>query len=89
MSLKVSAIFPSKPTQATGSLTEKSPSLMVWRLARIRAKSSEPEFKFFGGSLPGWDFSEGFAFEPFPGATVALEAIILTPVQAQVKSSPV
>src|SRR5437868_14026491 len=41
MSLNVSAILPSSPTHATGKRTEKSPSRMVCRLARISARLSD------------------------------------------------
>ena len=40
ISLNVSAIFPASPVHAPGSRTEKSPSRMVWRLARIALSSA-------------------------------------------------
>src|SRR5579863_1938156 len=41
MSLNVSAIFPGTPVQKPGRRTEKSPSRMVWRAARIEVKSTD------------------------------------------------
>src|ERR1700678_2265525 len=41
MSLNVSAIFPASPVQFPGSRTEKSPSRMVCRLARITLRSAD------------------------------------------------
>ena len=41
MSLKVSAIFPASPVHDPGSRTEKSPSRMVCRLAKITPRSAE------------------------------------------------
>src|SRR5580704_14190151 len=40
MSLNVSAIFPANPVQLLGRRTEKSPSRMVLRLARITLRSA-------------------------------------------------
>ena len=41
MSLNVSAIFPASPVQVPGSRTEKSPSRIVCRLARITLRSAD------------------------------------------------
>ena len=41
MSLNVSAIFPASPVQFPGRRTEKSPSRIVWRLARIMLRSAD------------------------------------------------
>ena len=41
MSLNVSAIFPASPVQFPGKRTEKSPSRMVCRLARITLRSAD------------------------------------------------
>src|ERR1700730_18582717 len=43
MELNVSAIFPSRPVHDPGSLTEKSPSRMVRRPAKITLRSGEAE----------------------------------------------
>src|SRR4029077_15186879 len=40
MSLNVSAIFPARPVQAPGRRTEKSPSRMECKLARISGRST-------------------------------------------------
>ena len=53
ISLKVSAIFPARPVQEPGRRTEKSPSRMVCRLARMTLRSALP-----GISLPRPLFSK-------------------------------
>ena len=43
MSLNVSAIFPSTPTHAPGSRTEKSPSRIVCKAMRITLKLEDAD----------------------------------------------
>src|ERR1700692_2568363 len=72
--LNVSAIFPGSPVHDPGSRTEKSPFLMICRLARIVLRSLEP-----GPAAVSSTCTE-FPFRPFfglsPGASVA-PAVVL------------
>src|SRR5258708_15960298 len=54
MELNVSATFPARPVQEPGRRTEKSPSLIVCRLARIALSS--PEARAAAGSSARAEF---------------------------------